>query len=105
MTIWATILGMAAVTFLTRALGIFALGRDLPRWLRRWLSHVPVAVFTALALPALLVQGGAAGGRLVLGPGLAAGVAGAAVAWRTASPIATIACGLLVFWALRWLGM
>jgi branched-subunit amino acid transport protein len=96
---------MAVVTLATRAAGLAVTGLTLPDWVQRWLGHVPVAVFTALVVPALLVRSAASGPELAAGPGLAAGLVGALAAWRTSSVIATIAAGLAVFWALRWLGL
>ncbi len=55
MTIWLTILGMALATYSTRAVALLALRGELAPWLRRWLDYVPVAVFTALVLPPLLL--------------------------------------------------
>lgn len=104
MEIWLALAGMAAVTFLARAVGLLALRGEPPRWVLRWLGHVPVAVFTALAIPALLVRAGARGPELVLGPALAAGVAGGLVAWRGGGVVLTIVAGLTAFWGMRWAG-
>ena len=58
-TILLTIVGMAAVTYLPRLLPMWALSsRQLPSQLVAWLQHVPVAVLSAMLLPALLVQAG-----------------------------------------------
>ncbi|HRC77447.1 MAG TPA: AzlD domain-containing protein, partial [Kouleothrix sp.] len=54
--IWLTLIGMALATYLTRVATMLALRGDMAPWLRRWLGYVPVAVFTALALPPLLLQ-------------------------------------------------
>ncbi|MDZ4720637.1 MAG: AzlD domain-containing protein [Roseiflexaceae bacterium] len=104
MTIWLTMLGMAFVTFLTRAGGLVLLRGEPPAWLARWLGYVPIAVFTALVVPAILVRTGASGPALTIGPGLAAGMIGALVAWRRGGVVATIIAGLATFWLLRWLG-
>lgn len=104
MTIWLTMLGMAIVTYLTRAGGLVLLRGEPPAWLARWLGFVPIAVFTALVVPALLVRSGASGQELTIGPGLASGIVGAVVAWRNGGVVATIIAGLLTFWVLRWLG-
>ncbi len=100
MQIWLTIGGMALVTLATRALPMLLLRGSLPTWLGRWLGYVPVAVFTALALPPLLITASPVQ-QLVFGPPLAAGLAGALVAWYSRSVIATIGTGLLTFWLLR----
>jgi branched-subunit amino acid transport protein len=104
-TIWLTILGMALVTYATRATTLLALRGDVAPWLRRWLSYVPVAMFTGLVLPPLLLieQGGVK--ALALGPALPAGLVGGLVAWRTGNVLLTIAAGMATFWLMKWLGM
>lgn len=55
-TLFITILGMALVTYLPRALPALALSsRTLHPAVRRFLSFVPVAVLAALLLPSLVV--------------------------------------------------
>ena len=104
MTIWLTILGMALVTYATRVIMLLALRGEVTPWLQRWLGYVPVAVFTALILPPLVLSSG--GQRaLTFGPALPAGVVGALVAWRSGNVLLTIAAGLAVFWLLKWAGM
>ena len=105
MTIWLTILGMALVTYATRVTAVLALRGEVVPWLRRWLGYVPVAVFTALIVPQLLLRAGGDTRVFALGPALPAGVLGALVAWRTGNVLLTIAAGLGVFWILRWVGM
>lgn len=59
-----TILGMAIVTYLTRAPMLLALARrPLSPRLRLWLRLIPLAVLPALAVPLVL----APGSRLTLG--------------------------------------
>jgi branched-subunit amino acid transport protein len=54
-----TIFGMALVTYVPRALPLFALsGKKLPNWLISWLRYVPPAVLAAMLLPAILLQDG-----------------------------------------------
>ena len=74
MTIWLTILGMALVTYAARATTMLALRGDVAPWLRRWLSYVPVAMFTALILPPLLLIEHDGAKALSLGPALPAGL-------------------------------
>ncbi len=97
------ILGMAAVTYLTRYTLVALLGHwRLPPALERWLGHVPTAVFTAI-----VVQGTfAPRGTLELGPtnpylwgAMAAGV----VSWRTRSVLLAIVAGLGGLWLARFL--
>ncbi|NJM09173.1 AzlD domain-containing protein [Candidatus Gracilibacteria bacterium] len=102
MIIWLTIIGMALVTLATRTLPLLALRGELPPWLSRWLSFVPVAVFTALVVPPLLIASDPS--RMVVGPQLLAGLVGALVAWRTGNVLLTIAVGMATFWLLRMFG-
>ena len=105
MTIWLTILGMALATYATRVTTMLALRGDVAPWLRRWLSYVPVAMFTALILPPLLLSEQAGTKVLALGPALPSGLVGGLVAWRTGNVLLTIIAGIVTFWALKWLGM
>jgi branched-subunit amino acid transport protein len=105
MTIWLTLLGMALVTYATRAITMMALRSDVAPWLQRWLSYVPVAMFTALILPPLLLVEQAGAKALALGPALPAGLIGGIVAWRSGNVLLTIAAGMATFWAMKWLGM
>ena len=105
MTIWLTILGMALVTYATRVTTMLALRGEVAPWLRRWLGHVPVAVFTALILPPLLLSEQSGVKALTIGPALPAGLVGGLVAWRSGNLLLTIIAGMVTFWALRWLGM
>jgi branched-subunit amino acid transport protein len=102
MIIWLTIAGMAIATLATRALPLLVLRDELPGWLGRWLSFVPVAVFTALAMQPLLIAADPAP-RLSIGLPLVAGLAGAVAAWRGGNVVVTIAVGMAVYWALRLL--
>ena len=55
----ATIVGMAAATYLTRAPLLLALSdRPLRSRLRLWLRLIPLAVLPALAIPLVLLPGG-----------------------------------------------
>lgn len=102
MSMWLTILGMGLVTFATRAAGLLLTRVTIPPWALRWLSYVPVAMFTALAIPALLLQSST---PLTLNvPAAIAGLAGALAAWRGGGVVLTIIIGLVVFWGVRWLG-
>lgn len=59
-TVLLTLVGMTAVTYLPRLLPIWVLSsRQLPAGVVAWLQHVPVAVLSAMLLPAVLAPGGA----------------------------------------------
>jgi branched-subunit amino acid transport protein len=94
MTFWLTVAGMLGVTFGSRFAGL-ALHRELPDFWVRFLHFVPIAVFAALVTPAL--EGGFGEGEIRL----AAAIAAALVAWRTANLGLAIAVGMLAFWLLR----
>src|SRR3954447_3621322 len=100
MTIWLTILGMALATYATRVITMLALRGEVAPWLRRWLDYVPVAMFTALVLPPLLLSTQAGVSTLAIGPALPAGIVGGLVAWRSGNVLLTILAGMATFWAL-----
>lgn len=99
MDAYAVILGMAIVTYATRAPALFLLSRRLPPALERFLGHIPAAVFAALLAPPLL----APEGRLALGFPAVAALPAAAVAWWTRQVFPTIVVGLGSYWLLRWM--
>jgi len=93
--IWLIILGMAAVTYLTRVVPMLALNeRSISTRARAYLSHVPVAVLTALVVPGLLVRDGS----LSISPAnqeLLAGLVCIVWAWKSRSMLQTILAGAL----------
>jgi branched chain amino acid efflux pump len=94
MTLWATLLGMAVVTFALRAsFLLLPPGTETPALLRRALRYVPAAVLTAIWAPEVLVQN----------EQLPAGVVAVAVAWRWRMTFATIIAGLLALHFFAWL--
>jgi branched chain amino acid efflux pump len=95
----AVIVGMAIVTYATRAPAVFLLSRQLPASLERFLSHIPAAVFAALLAPPLLAPRGA------FAPGMeaAAAIPAALVAWWTRRVPTTILAGMASYWLIRWL--
>ncbi len=74
----------------------------MPALLRNALQHVPVAMLTAIVVPAVVFM---PPGVLRIDPGnaklIAALVAGA-VAWWRRSAMLTIAAGMAVLWSLRY---
>jgi branched-subunit amino acid transport protein len=99
--LWLAVLGMGAVTYLTRAAPLLFLhGRRLPPGLLRALRLVPAAVLSALIAPELLQPGGA----VELGWGnlrLLAGIVAIVVAWRTRNVFVTTVSGLASLWVLQ----
>ncbi|NJN15030.1 MAG: AzlD domain-containing protein [Oscillochloris sp.] len=102
MNIWITLLGMAIVTLITRAAPLLLRDRLSPAIERR-LAAVPIAVFTALAIPPLIISAGVVP-QLSFGTPLIAGVAGAIAAWRSNSVVVTIVVGMAAFWISRFFG-
>ena len=94
MTFWLTVAGMLAVTFGSRYAGL-ALRIALPDFWLRFLHFVPIAVFAGLVTPSL--GGGLGEGEIRV----AAALAAALVAWRTANLGLAIALGMRTFWLLR----
>ena len=100
LALWGLIAVVAAGTWGIRASFIALLGRveEIPPALMRVLRLIPAAVLAALVAPALTHGTGS----FDLGTArFAAGVAAAAVAWRTRNVVATIAVGMGVLWLLQ----
>ena len=91
------ILGMAAVTYVTRA-GFTVTLRDrlLPEVAERWLRHVPLAILAALAIPGLLFTGGVVDLPLLL-PRLVGGLLTFWLARRTRNLFAAVTAGVLAY--------
>lgn len=94
------ILGMALVTFGVRYPMLAIIGRlQLPDTALRALRYVPLAVLTAIIVPAILMPGG----DIDLRPEntyLVGGIIAALVAWRTKNLLLTIIVGMGAF--LLW---
>ena len=103
LTIWLLIFAVGAITYTARLsfIALFA-RRDMPPLLAEALKHVPVAMLTAIVVPAVVFIGP---GILRVDPGnaklIAALVAGG-VAWWKQSAVLTIAAGMSVLWLLRY---
>jgi branched-subunit amino acid transport protein len=104
LTIWLLIFAVGAITYTARLSFIALFARlEMPPLLAEALKHVPVAMLTAIVVPAVVFM---PPGVLRLDPGnaklIAALVAGA-VAWWRQSAVLTIVSGMVVLWSLRWL--
>lgn len=101
----AIIVGMSAVTYISRALPLVALSRiRMPWWLERWLAHVPAAVLAALAASSVFV----ADGRVVpVGSNLYlfASLPTLFVAARTRSLVLSVVTGMVAVTVLRALNI
>ena len=94
------IIGMTAVTFGVRYPVLALVGRlQLPYRVIRALRYVPVAVLTAITVPAMLMPDG----EIALRPEnayLVAGIVAVLVSWRTKNLLLTILIGMGAF--LLW---
>ena len=101
MTIWLTILAVAAVTFLLRGSFIlFANPHRFPHAFRQALQLVPAAVLAAIVAPGLA----APAGIVDLSPHnvrLLAGLVALAAGARLRHPLAPIAAGMGSLWLLQ----
>ena len=102
--VWLTIVGMAVVTYLTRAPMLLALAsRPLPPRVRLWLRLVPLAVLPALAIPMVLVRDGRLATSLAHPPRWGAVVV-LVLAARGVNLLVSVACAVAVVALLRALG-
>lgn len=118
LTIWLLIFAVGAITYAARLSFIVLFARrEMPALLAEALKHVPVAMVTAIVVPAIVFV---SPGTLALGPGnaklVAALVAGVVAWWSSAgrssrnphsmivrqSALLTIATGMIVLWLLRY---
>lgn len=100
---WLAILGLAAVTVITRSAFLVLGDRfPLPERVQHALRYAPACALSALIAPEVLTTGGA----LVLDPGsprLVAGLVAVAVMLVSRSMIVTMAAGMGAFTLLRLL--
>jgi branched-subunit amino acid transport protein len=100
MTLWITVISIGVITYGIRLSFIALQDRlVLPPLAQRALRFVPVAILTAITVPALVYPAG----TLDLSPGnarLLAGIVAALVAWRTRNVLLTIVAGLAALWVL-----
>jgi len=92
------VLGMGIVTYLPRWVPLILLSRrQLPEWLKQWLDFVPVAVLSALILPAVVTTGDSR--HLdVFQPALLVSIPVFIFAWKTRSLAGTVIVGMALFW-------
>jgi branched-subunit amino acid transport protein len=103
LTIWLLIFAVGAITYSARLsfIALFA-RRDIPPLLAEGLKHVPVAMLTAIVVPAVVFM---PPGVLRIDPGnakLIAALVAAMVAWWRQSAVLTIATGMATLWSLRY---
>jgi uncharacterized membrane protein len=90
------ILGMAIVTYATRAGGLWLINRTNPsRFVTNWLKYIPGTVLVALIAPTVLAEGGAEA---------IAALVTILVMVRTSKVLLAMVAGVLAVWILRvWL--
>ena len=97
------ILGMVAVTFGVRYASLALVGQmTLSDNVVRILRYVPVAVLTAITVPEMVYRDGAIS-MSYTNPYLVAGVASIAISYWMRNQLLTIALGLVIFFAYRFL--
>ena len=104
LTIWLLIFAVGAITYTARLsfIALFA-RRDMPPLLAEALKHVPVAMLTAIVVPAVVFMPPGVL-RIDFGnPKLIAALVAGAVAWWTRSAVTTIVVGMCTLWLLRYL--
>lgn len=101
--VFLTIVGMTLVTYVPRVAPVLALAsRSLPEPLMRWLSYVPTAVLSAMLFPSLLLSDGSfdfSMSNFFLWASIPAFI----LAWRTKSFFGTVALGMGLVAAGRYL--
>ena len=99
--LWLMLIAIGMLTYAIRLSFIMLFGKiEMPSFLMRALRFVPVAVLSAIILPALFLVGS----RLNLSLGnarLIAGMLAVVVAWRTKNALLTIAVGMVGLWLLQ----
>ena len=101
--IWLVMIACGLFTFATRFVMFSDIApRQLPDWLQDALGFVPIAVLTAIIVPAVIIapEGGLA---LAGNARLPAALVAVTMAIVTRSVLATIATGLGALWCLDWL--
>ena len=90
-----TILGMALVTYLTRAGGLWLMSFVTPSpRVEDWLRQIPGAVLVAIIAPTVLASSIAE---------TVASLVAVLVAWRTKNVLAAMIAGVAIVWILRHL--
>lgn len=77
--------------------------RGLPSWLTDALNYVPIAVLTAIIIPAVLIDPATQALEFGMNPRLMAALVAVGVALLTRQVASTILAGLATLWLLRWL--
>ena len=101
--IWLVILMTGIFAFGTRFVMLTGwVARGLPKWLIDALGFVPIAVLTAIIVPAVLIDSATDQIIVTQNARLYAAVIATIVALLTRNVIATISSGLATLWVLQW---
>lgn len=104
MTLWATVVGMGAVTYAIRlSVLVFISHHALPRLVREALRYLLPAVLVAIIVPAVLYVGEDEAFSATLdNERLLAALAACAIAWATKNVWLTVSAGMACLWLLQW---
>lgn len=88
------ILGMAVVTYATRAGGLWIVQRfTLSEKVKIWSEYIPGTVLVSIVAPNIFVEGGLAE--------IVAAIATILVAWKTRISLLAMATGVVCVWGMR----
>ena len=101
--IWLVMVMTGIFTFGTRFVMLTGwVARGLPKWLIDALGFVPIAVLTAIIVPAVLIDPATEQIIVMQNARLYAAIIATIVALLTRNVIATICSGLATLWVLQW---
>ena len=101
--IWFIMITTGLFTFATRFCMLNkAVGKQLPTWLVEALSLVPIAVLTAITVPAVLIDPASHTVTIIDNPRMFAALVAIAIALTTRQVVTTIGAGLATLWLLQW---
>ena len=101
--IWLVMMVCGMFTFGTRFVMLSGwVAHGLPRWLIDALAFVPIAVLTAILVPAVLIDPATQQIIVIGNKRIVAAVVATIIALLTRNVIATISSGLATLWFLQW---
>ena len=101
--IWLVMIVGGMFTFGTRFVMLSGwVAHGLPRWLIDALAFVPIAVLTAILVPAVLIDPATQQIVVIGNKRIVAAVVATIIALLTRNVIATISSGLATLWFVQW---
>ena len=101
--IWLVMIVGGVFTFGTRFVMLSGwVAHGLPRWLIDALAFVPIAVLTAILVPAVLIDPATQQIIVIGNKRIVAAVVATIIALLTRNVIATISSGLATLWFVQW---